>query len=64
MQTITTARAKCDICGHDQVVGTYSDWVCEQCGQEYEYEEGHSIVLTEAQRDCLRKAAAEAAERG
>ena len=45
----------CLICGGRHVVHRYSEWVCHKCGQKYEYEEGHCILLTIEQREVLRK---------
>lgn len=47
-------RATCLICGHVQLVYSYDDWTCEDCGQVYEYDEGHSIKLSAAQVAALR----------
>lgn len=50
----------CDICKHNTSnVHEYGDWVCEQCGQKYEYNECHMIVLTEKQLNTLRQLLAE-----
>ena len=48
--------ATCIICGHMQDVDTYGEHVCDDCGQEYEYEECHRIILTPAQIAVLRGA--------
>lgn len=44
----------CIICGHVQEVGNYDDWTCASCGQQYEYEERHAIVLSGPQVAALR----------
>ncbi|KKM92036.1 hypothetical protein LCGC14_1222440 [marine sediment metagenome] len=51
---MSTYEHVCDVCGHSQVVGCYLEFACEQCGQKYEYEEGHCIVLTSEQCRLLR----------
>jgi uncharacterized protein with PIN domain len=33
----------------------YGDITCSKCGQEYKYEEGNMMVLSEEQLDALRK---------
>ena len=33
----------------------YSDWACGNCGQKYEYNEGHAIVLTPEQLVVLQQ---------
>ena len=35
----------------------YSDTACTNCGQEYDYDEGHVIALSEEQLEALRKLA-------
>lgn len=49
-----TYKAKCDICHAENEVPNYGDWACSQCGQRYEYDEGHRIRLTDAQLESLR----------
>jgi hypothetical protein len=49
-----TYTAKCDICHAENEVPNYGDWACSQCGQRYEYDEGHRILLTDAQLQTLR----------
>jgi hypothetical protein len=49
-----TMDAKCWICGVTTNTPIYDDWVCSACGQAYEYNESHQIVLTEQQLDLLR----------
>lgn len=44
----------CLICDHVQTVETYGDFECEICGQKYEYEEGHRILLSDKQLKLLR----------
>jgi tRNA(Ile2) C34 agmatinyltransferase TiaS len=44
---------KCEICRGENLVEPYGDWTCSTCGQKYEYDEMHMIVLTEAQREIL-----------
>ena len=48
-------KAKCILCGASKHVDSFDDWTCEKCGQQYEYEEGHRIVLTEEQIEWLRE---------
>ena len=48
------ATTTCQICFHRQEVPTYDDWECESCGQEYTYEEGHILKLSEDQLTLLR----------
>lgn len=50
-----TYKTKCDICGTENEVPNYDDWACSQCGQVYEYDEGHRIRLTPEQLETLRK---------
>jgi hypothetical protein len=45
----------CLICGHEEDVDSYFDYVCGKCGQPYEYEEGHMISLTSEQVALLRQ---------
>ncbi len=47
-------KAECAICEHSQEAPPHGNWTCEYCGQKYEYEEGHMIVLTKAQLEALR----------
>lgn len=49
-------KGKCEICEHvTNDVPPYGDWECESCGQQYAYDEGHKIILTEDQIIVLRK---------
>ena len=51
----------CIICNtKNPMVETYGEWVCSCCSAEYEYEEGHQLILNDRQRlaihkECLRK---------
>lgn len=45
----------CMFCDHVQEVPTYEEYKCEKCGQRYEYNEGHSPVLTPQQITTLRR---------
>lgn len=49
-------KPTCKICGHTQRenVFSYGDFKCERCGQEYVYNEGHSIKLTNSQLRALK----------
>ena len=49
-----TYTAKCDICHAETEVPNYGDWTCSQCGQRYDYDEGHRIHLSDAQLQTLR----------
>lgn len=44
---------ECQVCGAVQTVPTYDDWTCEKCGQPYEYNEGHRIILSPDQLRLL-----------
>lgn len=44
----------CQICGHAQRVPTYGNFTCEQCGQEYVYDENHFLCLSDEQIKTLR----------
>ncbi len=46
--------AQCEICDHKQLVDSYEGWQCANCEQQYAYDEGHCIILSEAQLDLLR----------
>jgi DNA-directed RNA polymerase subunit RPC12/RpoP len=51
-------RFDCEICTTEVAVGDtqkYSGVHCPKCGQEYGYDEGLAIVLTEEQKLVLRK---------
>ena len=45
----------CEICGNKFYIGTYSGDYCKKCGQQYDYDEGHFLVLSDEQREFLRK---------
>lgn len=47
-------KINCDVCGAENIVQSYLDWMCSKCGQQYEYEEGHRIKLSEKQLNLLR----------
>ncbi len=50
-----TMAGKCLVCGAiTECVATYDSWLCSACGQAYEYNEGHAILLTEPQLELLR----------
>jgi len=49
-------RTQCEICGSENDAELYTDWECVSCGQNYKYDEGHAIVLTEDQRALLQLA--------
>ena len=51
---MTTHNAMCLICEWYQNVDSYDDWKCKQGGQQYKYDEGHSIVLDDEQLAILR----------
>lgn len=45
----------CDICQKETIhVSIYGEWKCVFCGQCYEYNEGHVIVLSPDQLELLR----------
>ena len=45
----------CDICQKETIdVPIYGEWKCSFCGQYYEYNEGHMIVLSLDQLELLR----------
>lgn len=49
----------CVVCEHvNENVPVYGDWICSNCRQQYEYNEGHCIVLSSEQRRLLRVDAA------
>lgn len=48
----------CQVCGHrlsETDLDRYTDFTCQMCGQLYEYNEGHSIVLDEEQLKRIHK---------
>jgi uncharacterized protein YbaR (Trm112 family) len=45
---------KCEICEQEFDIHDYGDGACPHCGQQYRYEEGLTIFLSEAQRTLLR----------
>lgn len=49
-------KQTCIICGAENEVrdSNYRGWTCD-CGQRYEWDECHMIVLTTEQIDALRK---------
>ena len=47
----------CEICGNKFYIGTYSGDYCRKCGQQYEYDEGHYLVLDHNQREFIRNGA-------
>jgi hypothetical protein len=48
-------KTVCEICGCGQNVPKYDDWTCKDCGQKYEYNECHRIILTDKQKAVLCK---------
>lgn len=46
--------AICDVCMGRQAAPDYQAWVCETCGQHYEYDECHRLKLSDRQCDILR----------
>ena len=50
-----TYETVCAICACKFAIETYDAGVCPSCGQKYQYDEGHSIVLTPEQLVLLRK---------
>ena len=46
---------QCDICDYEFRSGGYGKHTCPHCGQEYEWEEGYFPILTQRQKDLLRK---------
>lgn len=50
-----TYQAQCQICGKRQEVPTQGDWNCNKCEQQYVYEDGSEIVLSEDQIQVLRE---------
>lgn len=48
---------ECEICGH-RIPSTnpYERHKCPHCSQEYEHEEGQSIILTDEQKRILKAA--------
>lgn len=51
-------EATCEICRHKQQVEKFGDWQCASCKQEYAYDEGHAIRLSDEQRCLLEEAKA------
>lgn len=48
----------CDICGHQNDVGTFADFACGACGQPHTWTEGQTAVLSESQRRSLQRSRA------
>lgn len=48
--------SECTICGKTIQHETYDDFKCPKCGQEFIWDEGHQIVLTDSQMELLRAA--------
>jgi len=44
----------CNLCGAERIGESYSNWTCSSCGQQYIYEEGDMLQLSEHQRNLLR----------
>ena len=42
-------QKQCIVCDANNTVARYEDWTCCKCGQVYEYDENHQIVLTPRQ---------------
>ncbi len=48
--------AKCDICENETVTKEWCDgWTCETCGQEYPFDEGIIMSITDEQLLVLRQ---------
>jgi len=45
----------CKICRKEFDMPNYGDADCPRCGQSYEYDEDHRMVLRDAQLSALRK---------
>ena len=45
---------ECEICGSEFSMLKYSDSKCAHCGQDYEYEEGYRLKLSDLQINTLR----------
>lgn len=48
----------CQVCGHqlsENDLSRYIDFTCQMCGQLYEYNEGHAIVLDAEQLKKIHK---------
>lgn len=51
---------KCDVCGGEVPTKGYMAYrICPHCGQEYDYDEGYMIILSDEQKEVLRKHALE-----
>jgi hypothetical protein len=48
-------QATCIVCDRYNLVDTYGDWTCDFCGQNYEYDEGHRILLSPDQLSAVRR---------
>lgn len=46
---------KCDVCDHKFTLDRYSYGCCPKCGQEYGYDEGSMLILSDEQKEVLRK---------
>ncbi len=47
-------KFKCEICGSEISISNYGDETCPGCGRKYRYNEGHSLELTESDKELLR----------
>ena len=45
---------KCDICDHEFTIDKYGGGCCPKCGQEYDYDEGSMLILSDEQKAILR----------
>lgn len=48
-------KITCLICENKFEIDKYGKGKCDNCGQEYEYEEGYRIVLSNKQKELLSK---------
>ena len=48
------AICRCEVCDSWVIGEKYGDGICESCGQEYEYNESHRIVLNAKQLEMLK----------
>jgi uncharacterized Zn finger protein (UPF0148 family) len=55
---MSSYTSTCQICDAPMVFNAYGKNVCPKCGQQYDYDEGQHIVLSDEQRELLKKGAA------
>ena len=46
---------QCDVCNHEFTIEGFYGGCCPKCGQEYGYDEGMMLVLSDEQKEVLRK---------